>query len=187
MELLAVIALTTIVSTLLFSITTKAIETTKIINQETVLRDEADIIMSKFFKTIYSLKHEKIVLNETETTIPEQKDPGNKIYSNYLYIANNSSTCERDEKGILKDKETCKKASTPIGFETKSGITKIKLLNEEYEIGNKGIKISSKSKIIGNPEDTTLFEIELILTLTNKRGEKEMTFKTEIQPIVKSK
>lgn len=178
-ELLAVIALTAIVSTLLFSITTKALETTKFINQETVLRDEADIIMTKFFKTIYSLKQEQIALNEIESK--------NGTYTHYLYIANNLSTCERDEKGILKNKETCKNTSFPIGFETKNGITKIKLLNEEYEIGNKGIQINSKSKIIGNPEDTTLFEIELILNLINKRGTKEMTFKTEIQPIVKSK
>lgn len=178
-ELLAVIALTALVSTLLFSITTKAIETTRIINQENVLRDEADIIMSKFFKTIYSLRQEQIVLNEIESK--------NGINTNYLYIANNLSRCERDEKGILKDKEACKDSSLPVGFETKNNITKIKFLSEEYEIGNKGIQISSTSRIIGNPEDTTLFEIELILNLINKRGKKEMTFKTEIQPIVKTK
>lgn len=170
-ELLAVIALTAIVSTLLFSITTKSIETTKIINQETVLRDEADIIVSKFFKTIYSLKQEQIALNEIESK--------NGTYTHYLYIANNSSACDRDENGVLKNKVTCKNTSLPIGFETKNSITKIKLLNEEYAIGNKGIQISSKSKIIGNPEDTTIFEIELILNLIHKHGTKEMTFRTE--------
>lgn len=178
-ELLAVIALTALVSTLLFSITTKAIETTRIINQENVLRDEADIIMSKFFKTIYSLRQEQIVLNDTESK--------NGVNTNYIYIANSLSRCERDEKGILKDKEVCKNTSLPVGYETKNGITKIKLLSEEYEIGNKGIQITSKSKIIGNPEETNIFEIELILKLTHKRGTKEMTFRTEIQPIVKTK
>ncbi len=178
-ELLAAIVIFSVIAIFATSILLNSIKTYAKINSDTILRDEADIIMSKFFKTIYSLKQEQITLNEIESK--------NGTYTHYLYIANNSSACERDENGVLKNKVTCKNTSLPIGFETKNSITKIKLLNEEYEIGSNGIQISSKSKIIGNPEDTTIFEIELILNLIHKRGTKEMTFRTEIQPIVKTK
>ncbi|BAK18082.1 type II secretory pathway, pseudopilin PulG [Solibacillus silvestris StLB046] len=175
-ELLVVISLTSIVSMFLITITIKAMQTNQTIYQETVLRDEADIIMSKFFKTIYSLKQEQLVINETESI--------EGIYTHFLYITNNLSICERDEKGVLKNKTNCKANSFPVGFETKNSITKIKLLNNEvYEITNKGIQICPDSKIIGNPKDTNIYEIELTLKLTNKHGTKKMTFKTEIQPI----
>ncbi|MGN7478839.1 PulJ/GspJ family protein [Solibacillus silvestris] len=187
-ELLATMVLTAIVSLLLFSIATKALENTNIIGQETVLRDEADIIVSKFIKTLYSTRQDHIIRNITTTD-------GNS----YIEVTNDLSKCRRDENGKFLDKDGnplnndsyCRPTLQPIGFKTTNGTTKIHILNEEYAIINKGIKILPTSKINGNPEETTVYEIMLNLASTTKRGNntvtKEMTFKNEVQPIVISK
>ncbi len=187
-ELLATMVLTAIVSILIFSIASKAIENTKIISQEAVLRDEADLIVSKFIKTLYSTRQDHIIRN---TTTPN----GNS----YLEVTNDLSKCRRDESGRflgsdgqpMSNDSYCRPTLQPIGFKTTNGITKIHILNEVYEIVNKGIKIHPTSKINGKPEETSVYEIVLNLENTIKRGNntatKEMTFKNEVQPIVRSK
>lgn len=187
-ELLATMVLTAIVSILIFSIATKAIENTKVISQETVLRDEADLIVSKFIKTLYSTRQDYIIYNTTTTN-------GNS----YLEVTNDLSKCRRDESGRflgsdgqpMSNDSYCRPTLKPIGFKTTNGITKIHILEEEYEIINKGLRILPTSKINGNPQDTSVYEIVLNLASTVTRGNntttKEMTFKNEVQPIVRSK
>ena len=179
-ELLAVLVLTAIVSTFLISITTKALENTKIISQETVLRDEADLIVTKFINTLYSTKQEHIIRNTTTAG-------GNS----YLEVTNDLSKCRRNESGTLINETECNKTLRPIGFKTVNDVTKIHIFNEEYKIANDRIKILLSSKINGRPEATNVYEIVLALSITHTRGNndstKEMVFKNEIQPIVKYK
>lgn len=177
-ELLAVIVLTGIVSILLFSITTKALENTKVISQETQLRDEADIIVSKFIKALYSTRQDQIIHNKNEN-------------GSYLEVTNDLSKCKRNEIGVLINETECNRTLQPIGFKLAEGKAIIHILNEKYEISNKGIEILPTSKIIGNPAETSVYEIILNLKITHSRGNKEtsreLSFKNEIQPIISSK
>lgn len=188
-ELLATMVLTAIVSILVFSLATKVIENTKVISQETILRDEADLIVSKFIKTLYSTRQDHIIHNTTTAT-------GNS----YLEVTTDLSKCRRDESGRflgsngqpMSDDSYCRPTLKLIGFKTKNGITKIHILDVEYEIVNKGLRILPTSKINGNPQDTSVYEIVLNLASIVTRGNnntttKEMTFKNEVQPIVRSK
>lgn len=186
-ELLAVVILTAIVSILLFSITSKALENNRIISQEAILRDEADIIVSKFIKSLYSTKQETIIRNITTGD------------NSYLEITNDLSKCRRDEDGRfldlsgnpLNNDNLCKPTLKPIGFKTENGITKIHILDEQYTLSYNNIKVSPTSKVYGNPDDTSVYEIELNLEITQIRGNnktsKAMKFKNEIQPIINSK
>lgn len=187
LELLATIVLTAIVSLLIYSITTKALENTNIITQETIIRDEADIIVSKFIKVLYSTRQDHIIRNITTGG------------DSYIEVTTDLSKCRRDESGGFLDTDgkptsidrLCKPTLQPIGFKTVDGTTKIHILNEEYKIVNKDIKILPTSKLNGNPQETNVYEIVLNLASTKTRGNnttiKEMTFKNEIQPIVNSK
>lgn len=178
-ELLAVIVLTAITSILLFSVMTKALENTKIISQETQLRDEADIIISKFIKTLYSTRQDHIIRNITDEN------------GSYLEVTNDLSQCGRDEFGNLINERGCSNTLQPIGFKKRDSKVIIHLLNEKYEVVNNGIEILPNSKIKGNPTITYIYEIELNLKVTHIRGNKEksrkLTFKNEVQPIVNTK
>lgn len=186
-ELLAVIILTAIVSILLFSITSKALENTRIIGQEAMLRDEADIIVSKFIKALYSTKQENIIRNNTSNS------------NSYLEVTSDLSRCKRDENGRfldlygnpLSNDSLCKPTLKPIGFKTENGKTKVHILDEQYTLSYNNIKVLPTSKINGNPNDTSVYEIELNLEITQFRGNNEtnkaITFKNQIQPIVNSK
>lgn len=187
LELLATIVLTAIVSLLIYSITTKALENTNIITQETIIRDEADLIVSKFIKVLYSTRQDHIIRNITTGG------------DSYIEVTTDLSKCRRDESGGFLDTDgkptsidrLCKPTLQPIGFKTVDGTTKIHILNEEYKIVNKDIKILPTSKLNGNPQETNVYEIVLNLASIKTRGNntttKEMTFKNEIQPIVNSK
>lgn len=187
-ELLAVVILTAIVSILLFSITIKALENTRIISQETMLRDEADIIVSKFIKAMYSTRQDHIIYNKTDNN-------GNS----YLEITTDLSKCRRDKNGRfldlngnpLSNDNLCKPTLKPIGFKTENGVTKIQISDEQYTVLNNSITVLPTSKINGDPDDTSVYEIDLKLSITHTRGNtettKEMSFKNEIQPIVNSK
>ncbi|MBD8038250.1 hypothetical protein H9635_15965 [Solibacillus sp. A46] len=187
-ELLAVVILTGIVSILVFSITTKALENTRIISQETMLRDEADIIVSKFIKEMYSTKQEHIIRYKEEVIIDPISNKKSYKYS-YLEVIENESKCQRDENGDYKIEGECKLKD--IGFKTVNGVTKIQIFNEQYTVSNSSIKVLAESKINGTPNETSVYEIVLKLKFTHVRGNKEteriMSFKNEIQPIVNSK
>ena len=179
-ELLASVILVSIVSILIFSIATKAIENNRVIQQETMLRDEADIIVSKFIKTLYSTKQGYIIRNKTDG-----------VGNSYIEVTNDLTKCQKDEFGNLITEPDCNSTLKPIGFKTTGGVTKIHILDEEYTVSQKNIEILSSSKINGDPNSTSVYEINLQLKITHKRGNrllpKEMTFKNDIQPILTSK
>lgn len=179
-ELLASIVLISIISVFIFSIATKTIENNRIIQQETMLRDEADIIVSKFIKALYSTKQGYIIRNTT-----------NSVGNSYIEVTNDLGKCQKNEEGILIDKGACDKTLKPIGFQTVNGVTSLYILDEQYSIAHPNIKILSTSLIKGDPNKTTLYEVNLTLQITHKRGNKEtlkqMTFVNQIQPILTSK
>lgn len=179
-ELLASIVLLSIISIFLFSIVTKTMENNRIIQQETMLRDEADIIVSKFIKSLYSTKQGYIIRNTTNST-------GNS----YIEVTNDLGKCQKNEEGVLIDKNACDRTLKPIGFKTVNGVTSLYILDEQYSIAHPNIKILSTSHIKGDPNNTTLYEVNLTLQITHKRGNKEIpkqkTFINRIQPILTSK
>ena len=178
-ELLASVVLLSIISIFVFSIMTKTIENNRIIQQETMLRDEADIIVSKFIKALYTTKQGYIIRNTTN---------GN---GSYIEVTNDLGKCQKNEDGVLIDKVACDKTLKPIGFKTEDKVTTIHILGEHYSIANPNIEILSTSLIKGDPNSTTLYEVNLRLKITHKRGnnliKKEMTFVNQIQPILTSK
>lgn len=170
-ELLASIILLSIISIFVFSIIIQAIDNNRAIQQETALRDEADIIVSKFVKTLYSTKQEDIVRKNGE----------------YIEVTNDRTKCLKDDDGNWIIDDPCRGTLEKVGFEQNNGQTKIILKKEEYTISNKNIKILEKSKVNGDPETDTIYEIQLALEITHYRGGKEsmkeMEFKNQIQPI----
>ncbi|MEO4053321.1 prepilin-type N-terminal cleavage/methylation domain-containing protein [Solibacillus sp. CAU 1738] len=180
LELLASIVLISMISIFIFSITTKAIENNRVIQQETMLRDEADIIVSKFIKTLYSTKQGYIIRNTT-----------NSAGNSYIEVTNDLEKCQKNEDGNLINVTACNATLKPIGFKTVSGITKIYILDEVYSISHPNIQILQNSKVNGDPQKTSIYEIDLKLKITHKRGNKEtskeMAFTNQIQPVLTSK
>ncbi len=79
-ELLATFVILAIVFTLIFSILMKALEANRNIQQETMLRDEVDIIISKFSKTLYTTNQHHIVRNTS---------------NQYIEVTNDLSKCKK--------------------------------------------------------------------------------------------
>lgn len=179
-ELLASIVLLSILSIFIFSIITKTIEHNRVIQQETMLRDEADIIVSKFIKTLYSTKQAAIIRNTT-----------NGKGDSYIEVTNDLRKCQKNEEGVLRNAEACNATLKPIGFKTVNGMTKLYILDEMYSIAHPNIKILPSSHIKGNPANSTLYEVNLTLQITHRRGKEEIskqqTFINQIQPILISK
>ena len=109
-ELLATIVILAIVSTLIFSILVKTLETNQNIQQETMLRDEADLIISKFIKTLYTTNQSHIVRN---------------ISNQYIEVTNDLSKCKRNDDGKWIITSECEKTLEPIGFKTENSTTSI--------------------------------------------------------------
>lgn len=175
-ELLASVVLISLISIFIFSIVGKAIENNRVIQHETMLRDEADIIVSKFIKTLYSTKQSHIIRNTTD-------GPGNS----YIEVTDDLEKCQKKDGNLITE-AACEETLKPIGFKTTNGVTKIHILDEEYVVSHSNIKIISSSSINGDPESTSTYEIDLKLEITHKRGNKdfskEMTFINEIEPIL---
>ncbi|MGE7092978.1 type II secretion system protein [Lysinibacillus sp. NPDC048646] len=175
-ELLATIVILAIVSTLVFSILMKTIETNHNIQQETILRDEADLIISKFIKTLYSTNQNQIVRN---------------INNQYIEVTNDLTKCQKTEENEWIINTACEKTLEPIGFKTEKNITSIYFKSEKYSVQNSNIKILEGSEISGDPSNESIYGIDLKLEITKKRSgnnhPKKMEFKNQIQPIVNSK
>lgn len=175
-ELLATIVILAIVSTLIFSILVKTLETNQNIQQETMLRDEADLIISKFIKTLYTTNQSHIVRN---------------ISNQYIEVTNDLSKCKKNDDGKWIITYECEKTLEPIGFKTEDNTTYIYFKKEKYKVQNSNIEISENSKITGNPIVESIYTINLKLEIIKKRSgnnqTKTMEFKNQIQPIVSSK
>ncbi|TQR38480.1 prepilin-type N-terminal cleavage/methylation domain-containing protein [Lysinibacillus sphaericus] len=175
-ELLATIVILAIVSTFIFSILVKTLETNQNIQQETMLRDEADLIISKFIKTLYTTNQSHIVRN---------------ISNQYIEVTNDLSKCKKNDDGKWIITSECEKTLEPIGFKTENSTTYIHFKKEKYKVQNSNIKISENSKITGNPIVESIYTINLKLQIIKKRSgndqTKTMEFKNQIEPIVSSK
>ncbi|MCM3765457.1 type II secretion system protein [Neobacillus niacini] len=173
-ELLAVLALMSIISFFLVPIVIQSTETTREIQIQNSIRDEADLIVSKLVKSLYETNKAHIIQNQTGTG-----------YS-YLNITNDPSKCKKDNSGAIIVDTACINTFKKIGFVTTGGITKLVLKDEEYEVMNKNISILSDSKIIGDPTSAKSYEISLKLQYkSNRKGNnllKTIEFKNIIQP-----
>lgn len=179
-ELLAAIVITAIILTLTFSIIMKAIEINQNVKLETTLRDEADIIMSKFIATLYSSKQQDIIGNPILL-------PGNS----YINYSTDSTKCSNDQITSA----ACTSTFLPIGFQTTNNVTTVHLVNpetkiaESYAITNNGVQILSDSTItlVNTPNTDPVYEITLKLQITKKYGfnevTKQETYINKIQPI----
>lgn len=179
-ELLAAIVITVIVLTLTFSIIMKAIESNRNVKLETTLRDEADIIMSKFIATLYSSKQQDIIGNPIAL-------PGNS----YINYSTDSAKCTNDQITSA----TCTSTFLPIGFQTTDDGTTVHLVNpetkiaESYAITNNSVQILSDSTItlVNAPNTDPVYEVTLKLQITKKYGfnevTKQETYINKIQPI----
>ena len=174
-EVLASITLFTIISVLAVNIFVKASETANNIQTDTELRDEADVIMSRFIKIIYSTNQNTIVRNITNEN------------DSYIEITNDLSKCHKDENENWIIDTECQNTLKMVGFQTTGNITRILFKDENYQINNNDIRISPESKINGDPESTTFYEIYLVLEKKTKQGnqtiQKKMIFKNNIQPL----
>lgn len=171
-ELLASVILLSIISVFVFSIIIQAIDTNREVQQKTALRDEGDIIVSKFIKTLYSTKQEDIV----------------RANGKYIEVTNDPTKCTKKEDGDWNLDSTCLATLEKIGFDTSEGVMTIFFKKEKYSTSNKNVKILDTSAINGDPQKDTIYEIQLALEIVQKRGNKEtkkqIEFKNQIQPIV---
>lgn len=170
-ELLAILVIASFLSVFLYKITVQSMEHSSNIQIETNIRDEADLIVSSFIKTIYSTKQTNIVRNVTTSD------------SSYIEISSDISKCPVKNDSTYTVTDECKATLKPIGFITKNGVTSFHLLDNVYAINNKNIDILSSSKIIGEPHKTSNYMISLDLTSKKSRFSSTLNFKNEVQAI----
>ncbi|MEK4128307.1 type II secretion system protein [Solibacillus sp. FSL W8-0474] len=168
-ELLAAIVLIIIVSAFVFRLLYSGIDTTNKIRTESFLRDEADIIISRFIKEIYSTKQSHIIENT----------------GSYLEIAKDISKCTKDDVGNWLRNSNCE--IYKVGFLKEGDIMTLVFKNGIYKIQNSSIQINDDSFIDGNPKETSLYKISLSLTYqynpSIKASSKRMDFINQIQAI----
>ena len=134
-ELLAVIILIAFIGIFSFSLIVQSTETTRQIQIESNMRDEADIIVSQLIKALYETRQAHIIENQTGTGF------------SYLNITNDPSKCRRDENtGAWIVDQPCRNTFEKIGFETKNNTTQLFIKHENYLVQNKNIKILNDSK-----------------------------------------
>lgn len=175
LEVLASITLFAIISILVVNVFVKASETANNVQTDTELRDEADIIMSRFIKTIYSTNQNTIIRNISNEN------------ESYIEITNDLSKCQKDENGNWIIDTACHNTLQKVGFQTIDHTTNMILKDENYRLEHKDIRILPESKINGDSETTFMYEIYLVLEKTIKHGNqtirKKMVFKNSIQPL----
>ena len=174
-EVLASIVILPIISIIIVNIFIKGNETASNIPIDTELRDEADLIMSKFIQLIYSTNQNTIVRNTTDAN------------GSYIEITNDLTKCKKNDHGEWIVDDTCKSTLQKIGFQSVGTKTNIVLKNENYSLENNNIEISPDSKIVGDPKTDPSFQINLVLEKTNYHGsnihKKELVFQNNIQPL----
>ena len=175
LEVLATLVITSIIGIITMNVFIKGSESAKNINIDSQLRDEADLIMSKFIKTIYTTNQNTIVHRNFE---------GN---NSYIEVTSDLTKCSKDEEGKWKIDTVCEATLKKIGFITANGKTTVSFKNEEYNLQNQNIQILPESKISGDPSTASSYEILLVLEEKTKYGNKTITqkkiFKNTIQPL----
>ncbi|WP_251646999.1 type II secretion system protein [Rummeliibacillus stabekisii] len=175
LEVLATLVITSIIGIITMNVFIKGSESAKNINIDSQLRDEADLIMSKFIKTIYTTNQNTIVHRNFE---------GN---NSYIEVTSDLTKCSKDEEGKWKIDTVCEATLKKIGFITANDKTTVSFKNEEYNLQNQNIQILPESKISGDPSTASSYEILLVLEEKTKYGNKTITqkkiFKNTIQPL----
>ena len=175
LEVLATLVITSIIGIITINVFMKGSESARNINIDSQLRDEADLIMSKFIKTIYTTNQNTIVHRNFE---------GN---NSYIEVTSDLTKCSKDEEGKWKIDTVCEATLKKIGFITANGKTTVSFKNEEYNLQNQNIQILPESKISGDPSTASSYEILLVLEEKTKYGNKTITqkkiFKNTIQPL----
>lgn len=171
-ELLATIIILSLISIFSFSILKKSLETRDNIQIENNLRDEADLIMSEFVRSIYSTKNKNII-----------GDPVNNAYINF---SNDPTKCQEDKV----NSQDCKNTFKPIGFKEENGVIKVHLKDKTYTVSNNKVKILPKSTIKRTTDTKikkTIYSINLYLEIEKKYGDKiqkkELGFESTIPTI----
>lgn len=169
-EVLVASVLFAVIAVFVASLIIKSNETTNEIQIETKFRDEADLIMSNFIKTLYETKQSNIISFE------------NTSDKSFLNVTNDPTKCQRDQNGNLPSQ--CNNTLEKIGFLTEGGKTKLYLKNQEYVLSDENISILSDSKIIDNHDGS--YDITLKLQYKSVRGGNEvlksMSFNNTIKP-----
>lgn len=175
LEVLATLVITSIIGIITINVFMKGSESARNINIDSQLRDEADLIMSKFIKTIYTTNQNTIVHRNFE---------GN---NSYIEVTSDLTKCSKDEEGKWKIDTVCEATLKKIGFITANDKTTVSFKNEEYNLQNQNIQILPESKISGDPSTASSYEILLVLEEKTKYGNKTITqkkiFKNTIQPL----
>jgi len=175
LEVLATLVITSIIGIITINVFMKGSESARNINIDSQLRDEADLIMSKFIKTIYTTNQNTIVHRNFE---------GN---NSYIEVTSDLTKCSKDEEGKWKIDTVCEATLKKIGFITANDKTTVSFKNEEYNLQNQNIQILPESKILGDPSTASSYEILLVLEEKTKYGNKTIKqkkiFKNTIQPL----
>lgn len=159
-ELLVAIALTSLIFTFATSILVKGMNHYKTISMETVLRDEADFIMAKFYRELYTLKETEIEKLAQDNKISEDVYRDNYILYKEKTLPNNSKVKYRT--GFIDQK---------IYYE-----------NEEYKFQNNKIRLNTDThKSTIKKTSDGIYEIKLVLYMEEKN--KFMEFSTEISTV----
>lgn len=174
-ELLVSTVLVLVISILAFRVLIQGIDTSQSVQQETILRDEADIIISKFINNLYTTKQSSIIAEELNKN----------SNGNYLLMITNEPTKCPDIKNIS---QSCRNTLSKTGLETINGTTELFFNGIKHQIGNSKITIKNTSLIEKQLSlDSTIYEIVLDLQITNgKNGSmktKNITFINRIQTI----
>lgn len=158
-ELLAVLTITGIILILSTGILINGIRSYDSAAAETVLRDEADLIMTYLMKDIFTLKESEI----------QKLDHGKNNDIPYSKIV-----LHPDHSGEIKE----------IGFQGSKVLTR----NGTYEIGNKSVKLLpnySITKLESKPESgdsrNKVYRIEF--TLRHAKKNKDVTFVSEVSTV----
>lgn len=187
-ELLVVITFISIISIFLTSITVRSLEITDEVRIESAFRDEADVIVSSFIKALY----------QTNSAHIAEKVENDK--ESYLKIVRNPEACPNNSgKWDISNEQDCDVRL--LGFKTDDSdpsnkVTYLYLMDVKdegisrkhipYQVLNKNISIHEDSKIKGSPDSNHIYEIQLVLEYTCKRGGKDvkqrMTFINTNQP-----
>lgn len=162
LEVLAVLVLTVLIFAIATPLLINGINRYNDIQTEITLRDEADLIMSKFFLEIYTLKESEIKkLNGFESP---------NTHNNY-YI-------EYDREYLDTTTNTMKNKTYVLGF--KDNLLYFK--DEPYQFSNSSVQLSQNTKF-SRIEKIGDNNYRVTLELYNSKKKKSATFVNEIQTI----
>lgn len=162
LEVLAVLVLTILIFALATPLLIGGINRYNDIQTEMVLRDEADLIMSKFFLEIYTLKESEI----------------KKLSWTGISNTNNNYYIEYDRQNLNPTTNVTEIKTYILGFKD----NQLYFKDEPYQFSNSSVQLSQNTKfsMIEKIGDNNY---RVTLELYNSKKKKSATFVNEIQTI----